>query len=72
MNPSQVAAGTWRDEAVALAIDEVLDELPEVGAETVMAAAKRCRAEVPVTGGLPLLRHRIRQRVLGIGLLTKP
>jgi len=25
-----------------------------------------------VTGGLPLLRHRIRQRVLGIALRTKP
>lgn len=72
MNPSQVAAGTWRDETVALAVDEVLDELPEVGAETVIAAAKRCRVEVPVTGGLPLLRHRIRQRVLGIALLAKP
>ena len=72
MNTSKVAAVAWRDEAVALAVDEVLDELPEVDAETVMAAAKRCRVEVPVTGGLPLLRHRIRQRVLGIALLTRP
>ena len=71
MNSSNVAPATWRDEAVALAADEVLCELPEVGAETVMAAAKRCRGEVPVTKGLPLLRHRIRQRVLGIALLTK-
>jgi hypothetical protein len=73
MNPSNLAAvATWRDEAVALAADEVLCQLPEVGAETVMAAAKRCRGEVPVTKGLPLLRHRIRQRVLGIVLLTRP
>ena len=72
MNPAQVVASAWRDEAVALAVDEVLDELPEVDAETVIAAAKRCRVEVPVTGGLPLLRHRIRQRVLGIALLAKP
>ena len=71
MNPSKIITA-WRDEAVALAVDEVLDELPEVGAETVMAAAKRCRVEVSVTGGLPLLRHRIRQRVLGIAVPTKP
>jgi hypothetical protein len=50
----------------------VLDELPEVDAATVMAAADRCRVEVPVTKGLALLRHRIRQRVLGIALLPKP
>ena len=72
MNSSNVAAFAWRDEAVALATDLVLGELPEVDVETVMAAAKRCRVEVPVTGGLPLLRHRIRQRALGIELLTKP
>ena len=72
MNPSNVASATWRDEAVALAADEVRSELPEVNAAAVMAAAKRCRDEVPVTGGLPLLRHRIRQRALGIILLTKP
>jgi hypothetical protein len=73
MNSSNVAAAAaWRDETVALAINAVLDELPEMDAETVMAAAKRCRGEVPVTGGLPLLRHRIRQRVLGIVLLMKP
>ncbi len=71
MNPSEVSAGAWRDEAVALAVDEVLHELPDMGAETVRVAAKRCRDEVPVTGGLPLLRHRIRQRVLGLALLTK-
>ena len=72
MNSSNVVAAAWRDEAVALAIDAVLGELPEMDAETVMAAAKRCRVEVPVTGGLPLLRHRIRQRVLGIALLKRP
>ena len=71
MNSSNVAAAVWRDEVVALATDEVLGELPEVDAETVKAAAMRCRAEVPVTGGLALLRHRIRQRVLGLGLLEK-
>ena len=71
MNSSQIAAAVWRDEVVALAAGEVLGELPEVDAETVMAAARRCRAEVPVTGGLPLLRHRIRQRVLGLALLVK-
>ena len=71
MNAANVAAAAWRDEAVALAVDEVLDELPEVDAETVMAAAKRCRVEVPVIKGLPLLRHRIRQRVLGLALQTE-
>jgi hypothetical protein len=71
MNAANVAAAAWRDEAVALAVDEVLDELPEVDAETVMAAAERCRVEVPVIKGLPLLRHRIRQRVLGLALLTE-
>jgi hypothetical protein len=71
MNPANFAAAVWRDEVVALAATEVLSELPEVDAQAVMAAAKRCRGEVPVTGGLPLLRHRIRQRVLGIVLLTK-
>ena len=69
MNPSNAASAVWRDEAVALATDEVLDELPEVDAETVIAAAKRCRTEVPVAGGFPLLRHRIRQRALGLSLL---
>ena len=72
MNPSNVASATWRDEAVALAADEVRGELPEVDAESVMDAAQRCRIEVPVTGGLLLLRHRIRQRVLGIALRTRP
>jgi hypothetical protein len=72
MNSSNAAAVAWRDEAVALATDLVLGELPEVDAKTVIAAAKRCRGEVPVTGGLPLLRHRIRQRVLGIVFLAKP
>ena len=72
MNSSIVTATAWRDEAVALAVNAVLGELPEVDSETVMAAAKRCRVEVPVTKGLPLLRHRIRQRVLGIALRTKP
>ncbi len=70
MNSSDTTAGVWRDEAVALAADEVIGELLEVDAEAVMAAAKRCRFEVPVTGGLPLLRHRIRQRALGIVLQT--
>ncbi len=72
MNSTIIAGAAWRDEAVALAVDEVLDELPEVDAESVVAAAKRCRDEVPLTGGLPLLRHRIRQRVLGLAMLTKP
>jgi hypothetical protein len=73
MPPSNLAAvATWRDEAVALAVHEVQCEFPDVGAETVMTEAKRCRVEVPVTKGLALLRHRIRQRVLGIGLLTRP
>lgn len=72
MNTSKVAATVWRDEAVALVVDEVVDELPDVGADAVAAAAKRCRSEVPVTAGLPLLRHRIRQRVLGIALPTRP
>jgi len=49
----------------------VLSEFPDVDSETVMAAAKRCCVEVPVTKGLPLLRHRIRQRVLGIAVLVK-
>ena len=72
MNSSIVTATAWRDEAVALAVNAVLGELPEVDSATVMAADKRCRDEVPVTKGLPLLRHRIRQRVLGIALRTKP
>jgi hypothetical protein len=72
MNSSMVTAAAWRDEAVALAANTVLGEFPDVDSETVMAAAKRCRVEVPVTKGLPLLRHRIRQRVLGIALLMKP
>jgi hypothetical protein len=72
MNSANVSAAAWRDEAVALAVYEVRGELPEVDAETVMVAAKRCRVEVPVTGGFPLLRHRIRQRVLGVALLMKP
>jgi hypothetical protein len=72
MNAQNLAGATWRDETVALAISEVLDELPEVDAEAVKAAATRCRAEVPVLSGLPLLRHRIRQRVLGISLLANP
>ena len=72
MNSSIVSASAWRDEAVALAANAVLGEFPDVDSETVMAAAKRCRVEVPVTKGLPLLRHRIRQRVLGIALLMKP
>lgn len=71
MNPSVVTVAAWRDETVALAAHAVLGEFPDVDSETVMAAAKRCRAEVPVTKGLPLLRHRIRQRVLGIGSLVK-
>ena len=71
MNSPNVSTATWRDEVVALAADEVLDELPEIDFETVQAAAKRCRAEVPVTGGFPLLRHRIRQRVLGLTLLAR-
>jgi len=71
MNSPDVAAGAWRDEAVALATDEVLGELTEVDLETVMAAAERCRVEVPLAGGLPLLRHRIRQRALGIVLLPR-
>ncbi len=68
MNFPNVTTAGWRDETVALAIDVVLGELPEMDAATVTAAAKRCRGEVPVTRGLPLLRHRIRQRVLGIAL----
>ena len=71
MNSPIVTAASWRDEAVALAANAVLGEFPDVDSETVMAAAKRCRVEVPVTKGLPLLRHRIRQRVLGIALLMK-
>lgn len=71
MNSSIVTAATWRDEAVALAANTVLSEFPDVDSETVMAAAKRCCVEVPVTKGLPLLRHRIRQRVLGIAVLVK-
>ena len=71
MNSSIVTATSWRDEAVALAVNAVLGEFPDVDSETVMAAAKRCRVEVPVTKGLPLLRHRIRQRVLGIALLMR-
>ena len=72
MSSQTISATTWSDETVALAINEVLHELPEVDAEAVKAAATRCRAEVPVLRGLPLLRHRIRQRVLGIPLLASP
>ena len=71
MNSPMVTAVAWRDEAVALAANAVLGEFPDMDSETVMAAAKRCRVEVPVTKGLPLLRHRIRQRVLGIAMLMK-
>ena len=71
MNSSMVTAAAWRDEAVALAANAVLGEFPDVDSETVVAAAKRCRDEVPVAKGLYLLRHRIRQRVLGIALLMK-
>lgn len=71
MNSSFATAVAWSDEAVALAANMVQAELREVDAESVMAAAKRCRAEVPVTKGMPLLRHRIRQRVLGLALLAK-
>ena len=72
MNLSIATSTLWRDEAVAVAADAVRDELPAVDAESVRAAAQRCRTEVPVTGGLLLLRHRIRQRVLGIALPTRP
>ena len=71
MNPANFTTAVWRDEVVTLAATEVLGELPEMDLQTVMVAARRCRVEVPVTGGLPLLRHRIRQRVLGIVLPTK-
>ena len=71
MNSSIVTATSWRDEAVALAANAVLGEFPGLDSETVLAAAERCRVEVPVTKGLPLLRHRIRQRVLGIAMLMK-
>lgn len=70
MSSTQVPAAVWRDEAVALVINEVIEELPEADADAVRAAATRCRAEVPVLSGLPLLRHRIRQRVLGLPILA--
>jgi len=71
MSTPKIAVATWRDEAVALAINDVLGELPEVDAATVRAAALHCRAEVPVLSGFPLLRHRIRQRVLGLPLFAR-
>ena len=70
MSSPKITPGAWRDETVALAVSEVLDEMPEADAEAVKAAANRCRTEVPVLSGLPLLRHRIRQRVLGIPLMA--
>ena len=75
MNSLKVAdsgATEWQDKAVALAIGQVRCELPEIDPQDVVAAANRCRIEVPVTGGLPLLRHRIRQRVLGFASTTRP
>lgn len=66
IRPDPPPDGAWTDEQLARTASEVYFELPDVTFADVAEATKQCRFLVPVSAGLPALRHGIKERALDL------